>query len=70
MRVSEAWLREWVNPPVATAELAERLTLAGLEVESVEPAAKEFRGVVAAEIEALHPHPALAHLRVCTVSCG
>ncbi|MGH8534430.1 MAG: phenylalanine--tRNA ligase subunit beta, partial [Gammaproteobacteria bacterium] len=70
MRVSEAWLREWVNPPVATAELAERLTLAGLEVESVEPVAEELRGVVAAEIEALHPHPTLAHLRVCTVSCG
>jgi len=70
MRVSEAWLREWVNPPVATAGLAERLTLAGLEVESVDPVAKEFRGVVAAEIEALHPHPTLAHLRVCAVSHG
>ncbi|MGH2708840.1 MAG: phenylalanine--tRNA ligase subunit beta, partial [Actinomycetota bacterium] len=44
--------------------------MAGLEVESVEPAAKEFRGVVAAGIEALQPHPTLAHLRVCTVSCG
>ncbi|MGH8508765.1 MAG: phenylalanine--tRNA ligase subunit beta, partial [Gammaproteobacteria bacterium] len=46
------------------------LTLAGLEVDSVEPVAAEFRGVVAAEIKALHPHPTLTHLRVCAVSCG
>jgi phenylalanyl-tRNA synthetase beta chain len=39
MRFSEAWLREWVNPLVGTAELAEQLSMAGLEVDAVEPAA-------------------------------
>ena len=39
MKLSEDWLREWVDPPVNTAELADQLTRAGLEVESVEPAA-------------------------------
>ena len=37
MKFSEQWLREWVNPPISTAELAEQLTMAGLEVDAIEP---------------------------------
>ena len=44
MRVSENWLREWVNPAVNTQQLADILTMAGLEVDSIEPAAPAFSG--------------------------
>ena len=36
MKFSEKWLREWVDPPVTTMELVKQLTMAGLEVDSVE----------------------------------
>ena len=44
MRFSESWLREWVNPDVGTDDLSHRLSMAGLEVESVEPAAPQGVG--------------------------
>ena len=50
MKFSERWLREWVDPPLSTGELAARLTGAGLEVDSVEPVADGLRGVVVAEV--------------------
>ena len=46
MRFNEAWLREWVNPAVDTDTLVQQLTMAGLEVDAVEPAAPGFTGVV------------------------
>lgn len=70
MRFSEAWLREWVDPPVSTRELADQLTLAGLEVDSVAPAAPEFTGVVVGEIAAIEPHPDADRLKVCRVATG
>ncbi len=70
MRFSEAWLREWVNPPVSTRDLAGQLTMAGLEVDSVTPAAPAFTGVVVAEILAVEPHPDADKLRVCRVAAG
>jgi len=39
MKFSELWLRSLVDPPLNTAELAHALTMAGLEVETLEPAA-------------------------------
>ena len=50
MRFSEAWLREWVNPDITTEALADQLSMAGLEVDSVVPAAPAFRGVVVGEV--------------------
>ena len=50
MRFSEAWLREWVNPDIGTEALADQLSMAGLEVDSVEPAAPPFNGVVVGEV--------------------
>ncbi len=70
MRFSEAWLRELVNPPVATQELVDQLTMAGLEVDSVEPAAAEFSGVVVGEVLSIQPHPNADKLRVCQVDVG
>ncbi|HHJ38311.1 MAG: phenylalanine--tRNA ligase subunit beta [Methylothermaceae bacteria B42] len=68
MRFSEAWLREHVNPPVDTQTLVEQLTMAGLEVDSVEPAAPDFSGVVIAQVVSVQPHPNADKLRVCQVS--
>lgn len=70
MQFPESWLRAFVDPPVSTDELAEQLTMAGLEVEEVEPAAPAFSGVVIARIESVQPHPNADKLKVCQVSTG
>ncbi len=67
MKFSEAWLREWVNPQITTVELVAQLTMAGLEVDSAEPAAGPFAGVVIGEILSVEPHPDAGKLRVCQV---
>ncbi|HEX8739560.1 MAG TPA: phenylalanine--tRNA ligase subunit beta [Casimicrobiaceae bacterium] len=70
MKFSERWLRTLVDPPLDTAALADALTMAGLEVEAVEPAAPAFSGVVVARIDALAPHPSADRLRVAEVDVG
>jgi len=70
MKFSEAWLREWVNPGLDTQQLAEQLTMAGLEVDAVEPAAAQFSGVVVAEVLSVEAHPDADKLRVCQVAAG
>jgi phenylalanyl-tRNA synthetase beta chain len=67
MKFSEQWLREWVDPEVPTAAIAEALTLAGLEVAAVTPVASRFSGVEVAEIGAVETHPENPGLRVCSV---
>jgi phenylalanyl-tRNA synthetase beta chain len=70
MKFSEKWLREWVDPPVPTEGLVEQLTMAGLEVDSVEPAGAVIDGVVVGEVLSVEPHPDADKLRVCQVSAG
>lgn len=70
MRVSEKWLREWVNPAVDTQQLAHTLTMAGLEVDAIEPAAHKFSGVVIAEVMEVSPHADAKKLHVCKVNDG
>lgn len=70
MKISESWLREWANPAVSSDELMATITMAGLEVDGVEPAASDFSGVVVAEIVAIEQHPDAEKLRVCQVSNG
>lgn len=70
MILSENWLREWVNPDLDTPELAHRLTMAGLEVDSVTPLGDGLSGVVVAEIISAIPHPDADKLRVCQVNVG
>ncbi|MCG8380633.1 MAG: phenylalanine--tRNA ligase subunit beta [Gammaproteobacteria bacterium] len=70
MKVSEKWLREWVNPPIGTEELAEQLTMLGLEVDDVEPAAPFFNGVLIAQVVAVKHHPNADKLKVCEVDFG
>lgn len=70
MRFSESWLREWVSPAADTDTLVAQLTMAGLEVDAVEPAAPVFTKVVIGEIVAIEPHPDADKLNVCQVSVG
>ncbi len=70
MQFPESWLREFCDPPIATAELAERLTMAGLEVESLRPVAPPFRGVVVASVLSVANHPNADRLRLCEVDVG
>ncbi|SMF26846.1 phenylalanyl-tRNA synthetase beta subunit [Alteromonadaceae bacterium Bs31] len=68
MKFSESWLRTWVNPSVTTEELAEQLTMAGLEVDGLEPVAGEFSNIVVGEILSAEQHPDADKLRVCQVA--
>jgi phenylalanyl-tRNA synthetase beta chain len=70
MKFSEQWLREWVNPSISSDELVAQITLAGLEVDGVEPAAGEFSGVIVGQIVSAEQHPNADKLRVCQVSDG
>lgn len=70
MQFPESWLRTLVNPQLSTADLAHQLTMAGLEVEAVQPAAKPFFGVAVAEVISVEPHPDADRLRVCKVNVG
>ncbi|MEQ4504236.1 phenylalanine--tRNA ligase subunit beta [Pseudomonas sp.] len=70
MKFSEQWLRGWVSPQVSRDELVARLSMAGLEVDSVTLAAGVFSGVVVGEVLSTEQHPDADKLRVCQVSNG
>ncbi len=70
MKFSENWLRTFVNPPLASAELAELLTMSGVEVEALEPAAPAFDKVVVAQVMSIKKHPDADRLGLCVVSVG
>ena len=70
MKFSESWLREWVNPALSSDELAHQITMAGLEVDGVDPVAGKFSGVVIGEVVECGPHPDADKLQVTKVSLG
>jgi phenylalanyl-tRNA synthetase beta chain len=70
MQFPESWLREYCNPPLTTAQLAETLTMGGLEVEEQSPVAPPFTGIVVGQIMAAEQHPNADRLRVCQVNVG
>jgi phenylalanyl-tRNA synthetase beta chain len=70
MQFPESWLREFCNPPLTTQQLADALTMAGLEVEETKTAAPPFSNVVIGEIMACEQHPNADRLRVCQVDAG
>ena len=70
MQFPESWLREFCNPAMSTSELADTLTMAGLEVEEMAPVAPPFGGVVVGEIRSAVQHPDADRLRVCQVDVG
>jgi phenylalanyl-tRNA synthetase beta chain len=70
MRFGDDWLKEWVQPVPAPRELAHVLTMGGLEVDGIQPAAPPFHGVVVARILSVVAHPQADRLRVCQVDDG
>ncbi len=70
MQFPESWLREFCNPSLSTQELADTLTMAGLEVEELQPVAPPFSGVVVGEIKEVVQHPDADRLRICQVDVG
>lgn len=70
MKISESWLREWVNPDLSIQALAQQLTMAGLEVDAIEPVAGDFSGVVVAHVLSTRPHPQADRLTLCEVDPG
>ena len=70
MQFPESWLREFCNPPLSTQQLADTLTMAGLEVEELKPVAPPFTKIVVGEIMSATKHPNADKLQVCEVDVG
>ncbi|MFB6434691.1 MAG: phenylalanine--tRNA ligase subunit beta [Candidatus Malihini olakiniferum] len=70
MKFSEHWLREWVNPALSSKELSEQITMAGLEVDSIEAVSGAFHGVVVGEVVECSEHTNSDQLRVTKVNIG
>jgi phenylalanyl-tRNA synthetase beta chain len=70
MKVSLKWLRDYVDIKLAPEELAERLTMAGLEVKGIQTIGGTWDKVVIGEVIALNPHPNADHLKLATVDLG
>jgi phenylalanyl-tRNA synthetase beta chain len=70
MQFPESWLREFCNPSLSTQQLADTLTMAGLEVEELRPVAPPFTKIVVGEIKGTVQHPNADRLRVCQVDAG
>lgn len=70
MKISERWLREWVDPPLSADQLGEQLTMAGLEVESISSLRPAWGRVIAGLVESVLPHPDVRDLKICRVDAG
>lgn len=70
MRFSENWLRTYINLSFSSNELAQALTMAGLEVESIQDVSPPFDRVVVAEVVSIQKHPDADRLNVCQVDVG
>ena len=70
MQFPESWLRAFCSPALGTQALADTLTMAGLEVEELQPVAKPFSKIVVGEILSTEQHPNADRLRVCQVEAG
>ncbi|MGB7502626.1 MAG: phenylalanine--tRNA ligase subunit beta [Azonexus sp.] len=70
MKFSESWLRTLVDPKLSSEELSHLLTMAGLEVEELDPVAPQFNDVVVAQVLEVTRHPDADRLNVCKVDTG
>jgi len=70
MKFSESWLREWVNPEITSDALTHQITMAGLEVDGIEPVAGEFTGVIVGEVVECGQHPDADKLQVTKINVG
>src|SRR5882724_9888067 len=70
MKISEAWLREWVDVAAPIKQISERLVMAGLELEIEAVSADSLKNVVVGRIDSLTPHPQADKLRIAQVDVG
>ena len=70
MKATLSWLKEFVDIALTPRQLAEALTMAGLEVEGYERIERRFSGVVAGRVLSCTPHPSASSLTVCQVDSG
>ena len=70
MKVSLKWLKEYVNITVSLTDLADRLTMAGLEVKGIETIGANWGNIVVGQVTAVNPHPNADRLRLTTVELG
>jgi phenylalanyl-tRNA synthetase beta chain len=70
MQFPESWLREFCDPPLSTEQLADLLTMSGMEVEELRPVAPRFTKVVVAQVLSVEQHPNADRLKVCRVDAG
>ncbi len=70
MKFSKSWLDEWVNTGLGAEALAEQITMAGLEVDGIEPVAGDFSQVVVGEVVECGQHPDADKLRVTKINVG
>ena len=70
MKISEAWLKEFIAVDADAAEIGERLSFAGIEVAAVTPAIPDFQKVIVGKVESVAPHPSADKLKVCKVDIG
>ncbi|WP_413519164.1 phenylalanine--tRNA ligase subunit beta [Psychrobacter glacincola] len=70
MKISEQWLRRWVNPNNNSEQLADQLTMAGLEIDDRYAVARAFSGVVVGEVISVEQHPDADKLRVTQINIG
>jgi phenylalanyl-tRNA synthetase beta chain len=70
MKFSKSWVDEWIQASLGTNELAEQITMAGLEVDSIDAVAGTFSNVVIGEVVECAQHPDADKLRVTKVNVG
>ena len=70
MKISETWLREWIDTKLNREELCAALTMAGLEVDDASPVAPSFSGVIVGEVLSMEKHPKADRLNLCAVNVG
>jgi phenylalanyl-tRNA synthetase beta chain len=70
MRVSLRWLREYVDITMPPHDLAQKLTLAGLEVKGMQVVGGSWEFITVGEITAVNSHPNADRLRLVTVNLG
>ena len=70
MLVSVNWLKDYVDLDLTASELADRLTMSGLEVDEIKTIAPKFSGVVVARILSVKPYPRADKLSLCDVTDG
>lgn len=70
MRIPLSWLKEYIQLDISNEALADILTLAGLEVDKIEPIPFSFTGIITAEVQKTDPHPNAEKLKIAQVFDG